>query len=61
LKDFLEEKDTYFDVVMAIDVFEHVEDYLGFIRRLRVKGEYKVFHIPLDLSVQTVLRVSPIR
>lgn len=60
LGNLLDEKDTYFDIVMAIDVFEHVEDYLGFIRRLRVKGEYKVFHIPLDLSVQTILRASPI-
>lgn len=49
-----------FDVIMAIDVFEHVEDYFGFLRRLREKGTYKVFHIPLDLSVQTILRSSPI-
>jgi hypothetical protein len=49
-----------FDVVMAIDVFEHVEDYFGFLRSLRDKGTYKVFHIPLDLSVQWVLRGSPL-
>jgi SAM-dependent methyltransferase len=48
------------DVVMAIDVFEHVEDYMGFIRALRPKGEWKVFHIPLDLSVQGLLRGKPI-
>jgi hypothetical protein len=30
------------------------------LRSLRGKGTYKVFHIPLDLSVQTVLRSSPI-
>lgn len=60
LGDLLEEGVSSFDVVMAIDVFEHVEDYLGFLRKLRTKGAYKVFHIPLDLSVQTVLRSSPI-
>jgi len=49
-----------FDVVMAIDVFEHVEDYLGFLRQLRLKGRYKIFHIPLDISVQSVLRSEPI-
>lgn len=49
-----------FDVVMAIDVFEHVEDYFGFLRGLKNTGIYKIFHIPLDLSVQTVLRNSPI-
>ena len=52
-------KDKY-DLLMAIDVFEHVEDYLGFLRRLGTKGEYKIFHIPLDLSIQAILRVSPI-
>jgi SAM-dependent methyltransferase len=52
--------DAWFEVVMAIDVFEHVEDYIGFLRRLKSKGAVKVFHIPLDLSVQTVLRSSPI-
>jgi hypothetical protein len=60
LKDMLAEPDMAFDVVMAIDVFEHVEDYCGFLRQLRGKGNYKVFHVPLNLSVQTVLRGSPI-
>lgn len=60
LKDFLDERTAPFDVAMAIDVFEHVEDYFGFLRKFREKGKYKVFHIPLDLSVQTVFRSSPI-
>jgi hypothetical protein len=60
LKDLLDERESSFDIVTAIDVFEHVEDYLGFLRRLRAKGKYKIFHIPLDLSVQTVLRSSAI-
>ncbi len=50
----------HFDLVMAIDVFEHVEDCFGFLRALRDKAEHKLYHIPLDLSVQTVLRASPI-
>lgn len=54
------EGEPSFEVVMAIDVFEHIEDYFGFLRKLRAKGKYKLFHIPLDLSVQTVLRSSPI-
>lgn len=60
LKDLFEERGALFDVIMAIDVFEHVDDYLGFLRKLRERGEYKIFHIPLDLSVQMVLRSSPI-
>jgi len=60
LDDLLTVDEVSFDIVMAIDVFEHVEDYLGFIRALRSKATYKIFHIPLDLSVQSVLRCSPI-
>jgi hypothetical protein len=60
LGDLLEEEGPPYDVVMAIDVLEHVEDYLGFLKRLKAKGRYKIFHIPLDLSVQSVWRVSPI-
>jgi cyclopropane fatty-acyl-phospholipid synthase-like methyltransferase len=60
LRDILEDGDVYFDILMAIDVFEHVEDYFTFLRKLKDKAEYKIFHIPLDLSVQTVFRASPI-
>ncbi len=60
LQDMLEEKNLSFDVVMAIDVFEHVEDYLGFLRKMKGTGTFKVFHIPLDLSVQSVFRPSSI-
>jgi Methyltransferase domain len=60
LRDFFNERDSSFDVLMAIDVFEHVEDYIGFLKEFKKRGDYKIFHIPLDLSVQTVLRSSPI-
>ena len=39
-----------------LDVFEHVEDYIGLVRAVRSKARQKLFHIPLDLSVQAVLR-----
>ncbi|OHB64497.1 MAG: methylase [Planctomycetes bacterium RBG_13_60_9] len=58
LKDLLEEEQAFFDVVLCIDVFEHVEDYLGFLRRLREKGVYKIFHIPLELTLRRVLSTS---
>jgi hypothetical protein len=45
---------------LTIDVVEHVEDYMGFLRTLRAKGEYHIFHIPLDISAQRVLRSGPI-
>jgi 2-polyprenyl-3-methyl-5-hydroxy-6-metoxy-1,4-benzoquinol methylase len=49
-----------FDLLLCIDVFEHVQDYIGFLRDLRRKARYKVFHIPLDMSAQWVLRGQPI-
>ena len=50
------------DVALIIDVIEHVEDCLKFLREIRESGLYSnyVFHIPLDLSVLSVLRGSPI-
>lgn len=49
-----------FDLVLAIDVFEHVDDYLGFLAKLREHGRAFIFHIPLDISVQSVFRSRPI-
>lgn len=51
-----DESDTFFDLLLMLDVFEHVEDYMGLVRAIRSKGKHKLFHIPLDLSVQAVAR-----
>jgi len=56
LADICQEEHTYFDLMLVLDVFEHVQDYFGFLNRIRPKSELKIFHIPLDLSVQAVLR-----
>ena len=60
MKDLFSEQDSNFDIVLAIDVIEHVEDYFGFLRKLKEKGNNIIFHIPLDLSVQTIFRGSPL-
>lgn len=44
------------DLLLLIDVFEHVDDYLGFLRTCKTKAKYTLFHIPLDISVQAVWR-----
>ncbi len=54
-------EDVELDLLLCIDVFEHVEDYFGFIRSLKPKASYKVFHIPLDLSVLALLTGSIVR
>ena len=56
LADLLEAADERFDLLLAIDVFEHVPDYMGFLKALKGKAEHVVFHIPLDLSAQALIR-----
>ncbi|MBV8062078.1 MAG: class I SAM-dependent methyltransferase, partial [Nevskia sp.] len=48
----------HFDLLLAIDVFEHVPDYMGFVGNCRKKAAYTLYHIPLDLHVSSVLRAS---
>ncbi|MFI4975595.1 MAG: class I SAM-dependent methyltransferase [Caulobacterales bacterium] len=45
-----------YDLALMHDVFEHVEDYLGFLRAARGKADWFAFHIPLEISVLSVLR-----
>jgi SAM-dependent methyltransferase len=59
-EDLLAASTAHFDLLLCLDVFEHVEDYFGFLRGLRSKATHKIFHIPLDLSVQWVWRSAPI-
>jgi cyclopropane fatty-acyl-phospholipid synthase-like methyltransferase len=54
------ESNSKYDVVVIADVIEHVEDYISFVSGVRMLGHYKIFHIPLDLSVQSILRSWPI-
>ena len=49
------EVDTTYDCLLCIDVFEHVEDYFSLLRGLKQKAKHKVFHIPLDLSVPSLI------
>ncbi len=39
-----------FDLIMCLDVFEHVEDVFGFLRGLRGVGRKFIFNIPLDMN-----------
>lgn len=46
----------HFDVLLVIDVYEHVPDYMSFLAKCRIKADYKIYHIPLDIHVSSVLR-----
>jgi cyclopropane fatty-acyl-phospholipid synthase-like methyltransferase len=58
--DLLKEGEGDYDLILCIDVFEHIEDYFTFLRRLRGKGRAFLFHIPLDMNAQMVVRGEPI-
>ncbi|MGC4100313.1 class I SAM-dependent methyltransferase [Ferruginibacter sp.] len=53
-EDLLQTSNKY-DLLLMIDVFEHVDDYLGFIKKAGQKATYKIYHIPLDMSVYSIL------
>lgn len=50
------ENSKKYDLMLMIDVFEHVSDYIGFIKKSKNIATYKIYHIPLEISVSSVLR-----
>ena len=44
------------DMLLVIDVMENVSDYIGFIEKCKDEAEYKIYHIPLDISVYTLMK-----
>lgn len=56
LADITQEENASFELILVMDVIEHLEDYFSFLREIKPKARYKILHIPLDLSVQTVFR-----
>ncbi len=55
-EDILARENIHADLMLVIDVVEHVDDYYGFLRKLRAKADHFVFHIPLDLSCRTAMK-----
>jgi SAM-dependent methyltransferase len=47
-----------FDLVLSLDVFEHVPDYLSFLEQVKARGRHFIFHVPLDINAFSVLRKS---
>jgi SAM-dependent methyltransferase len=45
-----------FDLVLVMDVIEHIEDYFSFLRHTREKGDWKLYHIPLDVHILGTMR-----
>src|SRR6266567_1145954 len=60
LADIKQEEDAFFDLILVMDVIEHVEDYFSLLRSVKSRSDLKILHIPLDISVQTVFRSRPL-
>jgi SAM-dependent methyltransferase len=48
-----------FDLVLLLDVVEHVEDCFGFLSTIRERTEHVIVHFPLDMSAYGILRGTP--
>lgn len=57
-ENFLTVKTNNPDLILLLDVFEHVPDYLGFLSALSLKATWFVFHIPIDISAIVILKKS---
>ncbi|MBK7311834.1 MAG: class I SAM-dependent methyltransferase [Sphingobacteriaceae bacterium] len=53
--DFTKET-TNSEVLLVIDVIEHLHDYFSFLKSISKKSKYTVFHIPLDMFVWSLFR-----
>jgi len=56
LADIQQEPEVHYDLILLMDVLEHLEDYFSWLRNLQLKSHYKVIQLPLDISVRSVLR-----
>jgi len=59
LADFSEDQ-RHFDLMLVMDVIEHLEDYYSFLRKVRLRGDRLIAHIPLDMCVNNLLRATPL-
>lgn len=60
LGNFLELNQQRYDLLLVLDVLEHLGDPFTFLHRLRDHGDLMIFHFPLDLSAISVLRQTPL-
>lgn len=58
--DFFTADSRKYDLLLLLDVVEHVADPHDFLVRLKSRSDYFVIHFPLDLSASSILRESPL-
>ncbi len=45
-----------FDLILTIDLIEHLENYFEYLRKINSMSTHTIFHIPLDMSIWTLFR-----
>jgi len=55
LGDVREDHDYFCDLMLIIDTLEHFENMFELLRDIKPKSTYKIFQLPLDISVKSVL------
>ncbi|MEI8061220.1 MAG: class I SAM-dependent methyltransferase [Candidatus Berkelbacteria bacterium] len=45
-----------YDLIMAIDVVEHLENYANLFRKLKTNSNLVILHIPVDVSIYSFFR-----
>jgi 2-polyprenyl-3-methyl-5-hydroxy-6-metoxy-1,4-benzoquinol methylase len=56
LGDFTAIPTPHSDLLLILEVVDHIEDYIGFLRTIKNRAEWKLFTISLDISAQAALR-----
>ena len=54
-EDFINLKEIKRDLIIASDVFEHVQDKYNFLSKLKDKGNFFLFNIPLEISLFSMI------
>jgi SAM-dependent methyltransferase len=57
---FIDSSVPFQDLILLLDVVEHLQDPFSFLSKLKGRAKHYVFHFPLDLSAVSVLRESPL-
>lgn len=55
LGDVRDESDYVCDLILIIDTLEHFENCFELLRDIKPKSTYKIFQLPLDISVKSIL------
>jgi SAM-dependent methyltransferase len=55
LGNFTDDRECSCDLILLIDLIEHLEDCFQFLRAIKPRSTYKILHVPLEMFVLSVL------